>query len=88
MALNPRRLSLCNKIKNAGFTRCRIKHTASQQEMCSSTWISFFEDITFEQYLINNVYPKLMFQTALFLKLHKADILIYHIEMYLNLFIW
>lgn len=34
--------------------------------MCS-TWISFFENITFE-YLINNVYPKLMFQIALFLK--------------------
>lgn len=54
--------------------------------MCS-TWISFFEDITFEQYLINNVYPNLMFETALFLKVHKADIFIYHIEMYLNLFI-
>uniref|UniRef100_A0A803V8Z9 DnaJ heat shock protein family (Hsp40) member C15 n=1 Tax=Ficedula albicollis TaxID=59894 RepID=A0A803V8Z9_FICAL len=35
MALNPRRLSFCNEIKNAVFTRCVIKHTASQQEMCS-----------------------------------------------------
>lgn len=86
MALNPRRSSFCNEIKNAVFTRCVIKHTASQQEMCS-TWISFFEDITFEQYLINNVYPDLMFETALFLKVHKADIFVYHIEMYLNLFI-
>lgn len=86
MALNLRRSSFCNEIKNTVFTRCVIKHTASQQEMCS-TWISFFEDITFEQYLINNVYPNLMFQTALFLKVHRAYIFIYHTEMYLNLFI-
>lgn len=86
MALNPRRSSLCNKMKNAVLTKCVIKRKTSQQETCS-TQISVSEDITFEEYLINNVYPKLMFHTALFLKVHKADIFIYHTEMHLNVFI-